>query len=172
MFESVVHHLRGIFTHNVSYNYVENMLCELWRASGGKTVSKKDYFFFLPHRSNIMGGLQNFLRFQYESGSSMLLEMLPIPRTEKKTDLPVVKDKVQLMQWEKKQLTQTGGVISRVKNSERTSIIGVNSIFTGDKTFGVTYYKCKNKKKWKVVETINLTGDDTGCPVPKKNSKS
>ena len=172
LFESVVHHLRRIFTHNVSYNYVENMLCELWRGRPGKTVSKKDYFFFLPHRSNIMGGLQNFFRFQYESGSSMLLEILPIPRKVKGKTVPVVKDKVQLMQWEKKHLTQTGGVISWVENSVGTLNIGVNSIFTVDKTFGAMYYKCKNKKKRKVVETIDLTGDDLELPVPKKKSKS
>ena len=44
LFESIVNHLRKIFTHNVSYPYVENMLCELWLEYGGKTVSKRIFF--------------------------------------------------------------------------------------------------------------------------------
>ena len=51
LFESKVKHLRTIFAHNVSYPYVENMLCELWRKFGGKTAIIPPY---VPHQKLIL----------------------------------------------------------------------------------------------------------------------
>ena len=49
-------------------------MAELWHEYGGTTVSstKRDYFFFLPHRTNVMYGLQNFERFQQQLESAWL----------------------------------------------------------------------------------------------------
>ena len=72
---------------------------------------------------------------------------MSIPRKKKGTDVSEVKDKVSLLQWEKKIITRTGGAISWVHSSPGSNNIGVNSTFSVDKTFGSMYYKCKTEKK-------------------------
>ena len=172
LFESTIKHLRKIFTHNVSYPYVENMLCELWREYGGKTVTKRDYFFFLPHRENAMNGLQNFSRFQYESGSTMSLEMLPIsmPSMDTASALknPVTQEKVQLIKWEKKRMNSKDGVVTweqpRICNGVHES-----AIFRVDKDFGTSFYRCREEKR-KESDVVDLTVD-LDRPIPKRKRK-
>ena len=144
LFESTVKHLRTIFSHNVSYPYVENMLCELWREYGGKTVSQKDYFFFLPHRENCLDGLQNLFRFNYDSASSMTLEMLPV--TLENSSLCAA-SKINLMQWEKKKIIGSSGVITWVNNRSNGHIVSTESTLRLDTSFAEACYRCKNNKR-------------------------
>ena len=170
LFESTIKHLRKIFTHNVSYPYVENMLCELWREYGGKTVTKRDYFFFLPHRENARNGLQNFLRFQYESGSTMSLEMLPISNKSMDTEShgpdPITGERVQLMKWEKKSIKSNDGVITWAQPSGCNGV-HESAIFTVDSIFGASFYVCRKEKR-KASEVVDLTVLDLDSPIPKK----
>ena len=168
LFESTIKHLRKIFTHNVSYPYVENMLCELWREYGGKTVIKKDYFFFLPHRKNAMNGMQNFARFQYESGSTMCLEMMPISMESIDTENPITQAKVQLIKWEKKRMNSKDGVITWVQPSDCNGV-HETAIFKVDDVFGTTFYRCRKEKR-KAIEVVDLTVD-LDAPIQKKKRK-
>ena len=120
------------------------MLYEMWREYGGKTVSKKDYFFFLPHRENVLGGLQNFFRFHYDSASSMTLEMLLV--TFDNTSL-CAGSKIDLMQWDKKKINGTSGVITWVNNRSNMHIVSTESLRL-DTSFAENYYRrCKNNKR-------------------------
>ena len=49
LFEGTVAHLRTIFGHAISYPFVENMLCELWRDLSHKRVAVRDYYYFHSH---------------------------------------------------------------------------------------------------------------------------
>ena len=164
LFESTVKHLRTIFSHNVSYPYVENMLCELWREYGGKTVSQKDYFFFLPHRENCLEGLQNLFRFNYESASSMTLEMLPV--TLENSSLCAA-SKIDLMQWEKKKIIGSSGVITWVNNRSNGHIVSTESTLRLDTSFAEACYKCKNNKRDNPVDEDAISAG----PVTSKRKK-
>ena len=113
------------------------MLCELWRENGGKTVTKRDYFFFLPHRD-----LQNFSRFQYESGSTMSLEMLPISNklidTEGPVMNPITQEKVQLIKWEKKSIKSNDGVVTWAQPRDCNGV-HKTTIFRVDVIFGTSF---------------------------------
>ena len=78
LFEGTVSHLRNVFGHAISYPFVENMLCELWRDLSPKRVAVRDYYYFHSHRENCFQGLQNLVRFKYESGRTMSLQLLPL----------------------------------------------------------------------------------------------
>ena len=78
LFEGTVSHLRNIFGHAISYPFVENMLCELWRDRSVKKVAVRDYYYFHSHRDNCFHGLQNLVKFKYESGRTMSMELLPL----------------------------------------------------------------------------------------------
>ena len=146
------------------------MLCELWRENGGKTVTKRDYFFFLPHRENARNGLQNFSRFQYESGSTMSLKRLPISNksmnTEGPVPNPITGEKVQLMKWEKKSMKSNDGVITWAQPSGCNGV-HETAIFTVDNIFGASFYVCRKEKR-KASEGVDLTVLDLDSPIRKK----
>ena len=131
-------------------------------------MSKRDYFFFLPHRKNIMHGLQNFARFQYEFGSTMSLEMLPISRKSKDRERPLTQEKVQLIQWEKKRMNHQEGVITCVQPHDCNGVHRT-AIFKVDEFFGTSYYCCKKEKR-KAIEVVDLTVD-VDAPIQKKTRK-
>ena len=78
LFEGTVSHLRNIFGYAISYPFVENMLCELWRDRSVKKVPVRDYYYFHSHRDNCFHGLQNLVKFKYETGRTMSMELLPL----------------------------------------------------------------------------------------------
>jgi hypothetical protein len=78
LFEGTVSYLRNIFGHAISYPFVENMLCELRRDQSDRKVAVRDYYYFHSHRDNCFHGLQNLVKFSYESGRTMSMELLPL----------------------------------------------------------------------------------------------
>ena len=54
------------------------MLCELWRDLSAKRVAVRDYYYFHSHWENCFHGLQNLVKFKYESGRTMSMELLPL----------------------------------------------------------------------------------------------
>ena len=50
LFEGTVSHLRNIFSYAISYPFVKNMLCELWRDQSAKRVAVRDYYYFIRIR--------------------------------------------------------------------------------------------------------------------------
>lgn len=69
--------MRKIFGFAISYPFVENMLCEIWRDRAERNVAVREYYYLHKHRTNYFHGQQNLVRFKYESGLTMSIKLLP-----------------------------------------------------------------------------------------------
>ena len=110
LFEGTVSHLRNIFGFSISYPFIENMLCEIWRDRSLKKVAVRDYYYFHSHRDNCFHSLQNLSRFKYETGRTMSMELLPLLQSksmaEDKDDY--VGNTMTLFQWNGGTLSASG----------------------------------------------------------------